>query len=365
MSEPLVTVLLPVYNGERYIKGAIESILCQSYTHFELLIIDDGSEDNTDQIITSFKDERISHVKNKINLGLVQTLNKGLSLAKGDLIARQDADDVSYPDRLKKQVEYMVENEETALLGTQGRVVDENGQSVYVGSFSKPERPIGIRWSLCFDNAFIHTSVMFRKKIILDKFQGYKEFTSLKSKSPGQDYELWSRVSKNQAVANLPDVLVDCREHSRSISSSLSGDKGEIAQKGNLEIVTSNVRNVFGLDTYSEDQIKLIAQFRHGITGNDYIKVLAVLGDMVSKYVERFPEAKNDPKFMGGVAMQLADLAYPYLGKNNLAAIKIYAKSAKYRPGVMLRWPWLKMLLLMLFGERSREIYRNWKKLCV
>ncbi len=360
--EPLVTVLLPAYNAGKYIKTSIESILNQTYKTFELLIIDDGSEDDTDKIITSFKDKRISHIKNETNLGLVKTLNKGLVLAKGELVARQDADDISYPKRLARQVAYMIENQEIVLLGTQGEVVDEKGGSVYAGFYDKPVTQAGIRWRLCFDNAFIHTSVMFRKKIILNEFQGYKEFTSLKSKSPAQDFELWSRISKGRKVANLPDVLVKCREHMSSVSSSLSGEKGRIAEEGNFDIIKSNIKSIFGPDTYSSDQIKLVSQLRYGAIGADYIKFLALLDDMAGKYVARYPEAKGGADFTDGLAMQLANLAYSYLGKSNLAAIRIYAKSAIYRPGLLFRWPWIKILALILFGERSRKIYRRWKK---
>ncbi|VAX23740.1 hypothetical protein MNBD_NITROSPINAE02-1783 [hydrothermal vent metagenome] len=360
--KPLVTVLLPAYNAGKYIKTSIKSILSQTYENFELLIMNDGSDDETERIVGAFHDSRIRYVRNETNQGLVWALNRGLALAKGDLVARQDADDISYPERLAKQVSYMVENEETVLLGAQGVVVDEDGQNVNVGFYDKPETQAGIRWRLCFDNAFIHTSVMFRKKVILDEFKGYREFTSLKSRSPAQDFELWSRIAKDRKVANLPDVLVKCREHAQSVSSSLSGEKGRIAEEGNFEIIESNVKNVFGFDTYSDDQIKLISQLRYSIAGDDYVKALTLLDNMVSKYIARFPEAKGDAEFAEGVAMQLANMAYSYLGKNNLAAIRVYTRSARYRPGLMFRWPWAKIVILLFFGEGFRKIYRRWKK---
>ena len=110
MSKPLVSVLMAVYNGEKYLLEAIESILNQTYTNFEFLIINDGSTDSTEEIILSYSDQRIRYIKNEQNLKLIASLNKGLDLAKGKYIARMDADDISLPDRLEKQVNFLERN---------------------------------------------------------------------------------------------------------------------------------------------------------------------------------------------------------------------------------------------------------------
>src|SRR5688572_2119038 len=103
---PKVSVILPVYNGEKYLREAIESILCQTYEDFEFIIINDGSTDKSEEIILSYKDGRIVYSKNEFNKGLIYSLNKSIELASGELIARMDADDIAFPDRLQKQVDY-------------------------------------------------------------------------------------------------------------------------------------------------------------------------------------------------------------------------------------------------------------------
>ncbi len=119
---PKVTVLMPVYNAEKYLKTAIESILKQTFSDFELLIINDGSTDGSEEIIRSFNDKRIRLFNNEQNLGIIKTLNKGLNLAKGEYIIRMDADDISLPDRLELQVKYMEENPGIGISGTQARI---------------------------------------------------------------------------------------------------------------------------------------------------------------------------------------------------------------------------------------------------
>lgn len=126
-SSPQVTVLLPVYNGEKYIAQAIESILNQSFRNFELRIIDDGSKDSSVKIVQSYSDPRIRIVKNPQNLGLVQTLNRGITLIKSEYLARMDADDIALPDRLEKQLLFMQARPEVGLLGGAIQLVDENG----------------------------------------------------------------------------------------------------------------------------------------------------------------------------------------------------------------------------------------------
>src|SRR5581483_9504087 len=118
MSKPIVTVLMSVYNGERYLREAIESILVQTWQDFELVCINDGSTDQSREIVLSFNDPRIRLVDNEQNLGLAKSLNKGLMLARGNLIARQDADDISEPDRLLKQVAFLEQWSEIVLVGS-------------------------------------------------------------------------------------------------------------------------------------------------------------------------------------------------------------------------------------------------------
>ncbi len=140
MSEnPKVSVIMSVYNGDKYLREAIESILNQTFTDFEFIIVNDGSTDNSLEIIESYDDERIKTINNKKNIGLTKSLNKALKFAKGKYIARQDADDVSLPNRFEKQVEYLDSHPEVALVGTSVYLIDENGKIIGKRiAFAKP-----------------------------------------------------------------------------------------------------------------------------------------------------------------------------------------------------------------------------------
>jgi len=131
MVEPKVTVLMPVYNGERYLNEAVDSILGQTFTDFEFLIIDDASTDKTPEILRSYDDPRIRVVTNEENLGLSKSLNKGLALARGEFIARMDADDVSYPYRLQVQHEFMTQHPGAGVIGSWAEYIDRKGEIVH------------------------------------------------------------------------------------------------------------------------------------------------------------------------------------------------------------------------------------------
>src|ERR1700681_1475187 len=125
---PLVSVVLPVYNGERYLTQSINSILFQTYSNWELIIINDGSSDNTENLILNYPDKRIKYISNDGNKGIIYSLNKGLEKAKGEFIARLDADDVALPFRIEKQVEFLTENTDYAMCGSYFQTIDSNGK---------------------------------------------------------------------------------------------------------------------------------------------------------------------------------------------------------------------------------------------
>jgi len=128
MKNPEVTVLMSVYNGEKYLREAIDSILNQTFTDFEFLIVNDGSTDRTAEILRSYDDPRIIIINNEKNIGLTKSLNIGLRMAKGEYIARMDADDVSMPERLQKQIELLNQKKNTGLVGTYYTIINEKGK---------------------------------------------------------------------------------------------------------------------------------------------------------------------------------------------------------------------------------------------
>lgn len=209
LSIPLVSVIMPVYNAETdTFKIAIESILNQTYKNFEFIIINDGSTNNTEEIILSYKDKRIRYIKNEENLKIIKTLNKGLELSRGKYIARLDSDDYCDITRLEKQVKYLEENPDIALLGTYFEHVPENR------IVRPPSNPKDVKLYLRYcQNCIPHSSAMYRKSI-LDKYNLKYNECALHA----EDYMLWVNISKYAGVAVYPEVLTYYRSSPEGIS---------------------------------------------------------------------------------------------------------------------------------------------------
>jgi glycosyltransferase involved in cell wall biosynthesis len=227
---------MAVYNGECYLRETIDSILAQTSQDFEFLIINDGSTDSTQEIIQSYGDPRIRLVDNEHNLGLTRSLNKGLQLAKGEFIARQDGDDVSEPERLAKQVAFLETHPEVALVGTWYKEIDAQGKPISDGNL--PCDYTQIRWHLLFYCPFVHSAVMLRKSAVLEKIGFYNEALSY-----SMDYELWQRIARDLLVANLDEYLVKLRVNPHSMTNTY----GERTLEG-YRIRIANLVNLLGLD---------------------------------------------------------------------------------------------------------------------
>ncbi len=198
MANPKVTVLMSVFNGEDFLAEAIRSILNQTYRNFEFLIIDDGSTEPLDPILHRFNDERII-VVHQDNMGLTRSLNKGLILARGEYIARMDADDVSLPIRLEAQVHELDADSRLDLVGCFFDIVDAEG--LLIERKELITDPVYRLWRLQFHNNYGHGTVMLRRKSVLDAGL-YDENLSC-----AQDYDLWSRISTKNNTEIVPEVL--------------------------------------------------------------------------------------------------------------------------------------------------------------
>jgi glycosyltransferase involved in cell wall biosynthesis len=223
---PLVTVLMPVYNAEAFLREAIDSILQQTLTKFEFLIIDDGSTDTSVSIIKSYADPRIHFIQNEKNLGISATLNRGIELAACELIARMDADDISYPERLQKQYDYFQTNKDVALLSTWAREISEIGEAVYTAKWRRPF----FYYNLTFECWVYHPTVMYRRSAVLD--------VGAYSTPYSEDYDLWWRLSRIYKIDNLTEVLVDYRLTAESLYRATKKTEYEEAQYNQI------VRNI-------------------------------------------------------------------------------------------------------------------------
>ncbi|WP_284076398.1 glycosyltransferase family 2 protein [Herbaspirillum aquaticum] len=200
---PLVSVLMPVYNGERYLQPAIRSILGQTMGDFELIVIDDASRDSTPELLAACADPRLRVIRHDSNRGIVEALNHGLSYARGQYIARMDADDISHPERLQKQLAFLQHHPEVGLVGSWIRGFGEVRRK-YIHRY--PATHDAIRALMLFENAFAHSTVMFRRGLLLEHGLGYSERFKYV-----EDWALWWQISSVSRVANLPEVLLEYR----------------------------------------------------------------------------------------------------------------------------------------------------------
>ncbi len=222
MSDPRVTVLMPVYNAEKYVGEAIDSILNQTFKYFEFLIINDGSTDSSLEIIKSYNDPRIKLVSNDINLGLSNTLNKGIELSQGEYIARMDADDISLPERLEKQIEFMDSHQHIGICGSWIQNFDRSGDKD-IWKYSQIHEEL--LCSLFYNSCFAHPSVCIRKQVLIETGLRYKqEFT------PAEDYELWTRLIEVTKGTNLPLVLLKYR----SSENQMTKDENKMVSQANI-----------------------------------------------------------------------------------------------------------------------------------
>lgn len=219
---PRVTVLMPVRNGEKYVQEAMGSILGQTYRDFEFLVIDDGSVDGTPEILSGCKDTRLRPVRHAACIGVARTLNEGLQLARGEFVARMDADDVSRPDRLEAQVAYMERHPEVGICGTWVRLIDAGE-----GEIARyPTDPGEIRCRLLFNNALAHPSVILRREMLEARGLAYDPMDL-----HVEDYALWVRSSRCFPLANLPQVLLDYRVHEGQIWKVYGREQEESAKR--------------------------------------------------------------------------------------------------------------------------------------
>ena len=220
-STPKVSVIMPVFNAEKFIGEAVESILRQTFTDFEFIIINDASTDGSRKIIKTFSDKRIILVNNPHQLRITASLNKAIGMAKGDYIARMDADDVSLSDRLETQVKFLDNHQDVGVVGSWVEVFGRRR-----GVWKYPTDPKVIRGSQLFNGSIVHPAVMIRKSF-LDKFHlRYNE-----NYPNAQDYELWSRCAGYFKLANIGKVLLKYRLHESQEGTKFSQARAKLVEQ--------------------------------------------------------------------------------------------------------------------------------------
>jgi glycosyltransferase involved in cell wall biosynthesis len=259
---PRVSVVMAVYNGEAFVEGAVKSVLEQDFTDFELVVVDDCSTDATRAILDSFRDDRIRAIQNTSNMGQTASLNIGVRAARGDFIARIDADDLYLPGKLRKQLEYMESHPDVAACGTWAMRIDEHGQTI--GSYLAPLSDADVRFQVITGTPLCHVSVMIRAAALAE-VGAYDERYRYAA-----DIALWSALyTRGYVIRNIPEVLTVYREHGGSYGAAnlVEGAAGAEA----AELTIDNALRMIGYRlTYEEARaIRLRTVPRAGLTYED------------------------------------------------------------------------------------------------
>jgi len=207
---PLVSVVMPVYNCEKFLSFAIDSILGQTLRDFEFIIINDGSSDSSENIMSAYVDSRIKLIRNETNLGITRSLNRGIHAATGKYICRMDADDVSMPERLELQVKFMEDNEDIALAGSNAILINSDG--VKVSEERYPGSAREIKKTIFVHNPFAHGTIMLRTSVMNECGEYDSRFLH------NEDYDLWLRIAARYPLANLQEFLLQRRIHESNIT---------------------------------------------------------------------------------------------------------------------------------------------------
>ena len=353
-----VTVLMPVHNGERYLRQAIDSVLAQRYRDFEFVIVDDGSTDGTAAICRSYSDPRLRVVSLPQNRGLSEALNAGLAVVRTELVARLDADDLAEPERLARQRGVMRAQPELALLGSQAIAVTPDG--LERGTVRRSLETASILWTSVFDNPFIHPTVMFRTSVIRDALGGYrKEFDPF-----SQDYDLWCRVLERHSAANLPDRLIRHRVHESSIMGRLGTDRQAYDQRFDQiarTLIVRQARRLFDHATLSDQETRLLPGLILGLPASELDAFLTLFEKLLTNFQQRHPEVST-PDFTLTLARQYDALAMRVTPSSRRTTLRVLQHGRRSHPEIAAHVSWARMLSLLLFGKKGRDRVGAWSR---
>ncbi len=326
MSTPVVSILLPVHNGGPMLRESVESLLHQTWTDWELVAVNDGSTDGSGDVLRSYADSRIRVLDNPENMGLIASLNRGLAACRGELVARQDADDVSHPERLALQVRLLKRRPDLALLGSAAWRIDIQGNRL--GAHDVPCSHRALLWALLFDNPFVHTSVLFRKSVVCDELGGYHpDFVA------AEDYDLWARIAARYPVANLAERLVFYREHGTSITRTRFAQMNQASARISARISGMILPEL----NLGRPDFERLARFRLRFPAADLPGLRNLMARMLDAYRSRYP-AKTEPDDLDAVVCrQVLRLGAKFLQSDRLVAVQELGRAFRISPREWLR----------------------------
>ncbi|WP_336810475.1 glycosyltransferase family 2 protein [Bosea sp. MMO-172] len=302
MSTPALSVVLPVYNGERFLAEAIESILAQTFTDFEFIIINDGSRDGSGAIVDDYaaRDARIRSVHQE-NRGLVDTLNRGIALARAPLIARMDADDISLPRRFELQVTRFENRPDLAVVGGFIVLIDDAGAPIRRGDY--PTGGAELVRLLKLDSPLAHPAVIMRREVV-SNLGGYR-----RQYKHAEDYDLWLRVyDAGYAIENIAVPVLHYRQHAEKVSfqhsqqQKLTALVARLAHRARAEGLADSTDNI---DTINESTVELFPPaLRYDIDADLFVRKhnmlsladLATIEQALRDYAQLSTKTRRDPR---------------------------------------------------------------------
>lgn len=332
---PAISIVMSVYNAEQFLEEAIQSVLNQTFKDFEFIIINDGSNDGSLQIIENYKDrDRRIVLVSRENRGLIESLNEGLSMAQGKYIARMDADDISLPLRLEKQFDFMEKNQDIGLSGTWIEAFNETGLR-QIGRY-----PYGnemIKAELLFSSPFAHPSVIMRRGVLDEYHLSYN-----RDYPHAEDYELWYQCSKVTQLANIPHVLLRYRVLPDSITR--KADKDNASRENTLKSIYTQILDSLGIKL-TKDELKL----HYTLTLNTRIAKNHQGTKVLSSYFNKLMSANQKMKIFD------ANSLLQVLGKKWLWNLMFHAKK---HPETILKSMFSKYFyfgLLAVYNSRKKQ----------
>ena len=322
---PRVSVLMTMYNAARDLRAAVESVRAQKFTDFEFIIVDDGSTDDSVALVESCADSRIRLVRNAANKGQTPCLNQGLALARGQWIARQDADDLSHPTRLERQLEAVTRDETLALVGCQAWIID--GAGAFEGTLNLPLGPGSIEWAALFENPFIHTAAFFRREPIV-QLGGYDETFRI-----CQDYDLWERVMRTHRGMNLAARLVQYRHTAQSLSQA----GRETAHAESLRVRAALWSRLFADGDFSPGEKAVFLRGGGRASAGEAAAFSKVCARVRHGYLKTRPHLADDRDFRRTAALQHAQIGRDALAGNPRTGIAELARALALDPALLLR----------------------------
>jgi hypothetical protein len=319
---------MPVYNGSKFVAEAVRSILAQTFEDFEFIIVDDGSTDNTLDILGSFSNDARLVVKKQVrNMGVREALNAGCQLARAPIIARMDADDISLPDRFAKQMAFLARHADIGVLGTSLRIIDAEGRptgrtATYLGD------PALVAWQLLFVNCLAHPTVMMRRDLLEDV--GYYPEGCL-----AEDYALFLALSRRTRLASLPDVLLEYRVWGQSVTQ----QKFEALERDARRVLRDSVNRWWSIELTdsSADLLRGLSMERYPKTGEEASEVADALTALLRAYTSTTklkPAELDTVRTDAAVKMWL--LAAVSLTRTPFTAARLAARAQRTRPTSVL-----------------------------